>query len=180
MHNWERICVSLHRSPALLSPCRCQTDTQQSVNVRAVSHKWIINDDTLKSHFPCHKTVCLSTNMQNGERAVKREGLHVEGKQKCSLAPSIIMFSLNPCLYLFFDKEIFVCAAFGACYKWSHAAFLLATCPSSLFCFSLCSLLVLLCLDDKLTLFMTITEMERHHELLRCDICQEMMVSEFD
>lgn len=41
-------------------------------------------------------------------------------------------------------------------------------------------LLVLLCLDDKLTLLMTITEMERHHGLLRCDICREMMASEFD
>lgn len=51
----------------IVSPSLCQTDTQRSLNVRAVCHKWIIDDDMLKSHIQRHKTMCLSNNMQNGE-----------------------------------------------------------------------------------------------------------------
>lgn len=53
---------------------------------------------------------------RRGEREwVERECVSREkSKSVCSPAHSIIMFSLNPSLYLFFDKDVFVCAVFSA------------------------------------------------------------------
>lgn len=83
-------CVS--PSPSLLSPCQCQTDTQRSVNVRAVCHKWIINDDTLKSHFQNQVPVKQYTEWRR--HVIERLYVFRENcRNVCSL--TLIMFSCN-------------------------------------------------------------------------------------
>lgn len=98
-------------SPSLLSPCPSQKDTQPSVNVSTVCHKWIINGDTLKSRFPCHKMVCLSNIVPVGSERVEREPLP-RGKevQKRLLLPVTLCNNLSfiPKLVLVFWQGIFV------------------------------------------------------------------------